>query len=926
MLVVPLLLSAAVASAQEAATYRVSGLVVDTFGNPTPDATVLIEELGLELTTDADGTWSTVVPQGTYTFKFFAEGTSLTRIAGVAIDGPVIALDAVVKPAPSEELTIVEADRDRSRDDVLLEVRRNAATVQDSIGAESIARSTDKHAGDAVKRVPGISVVGERYVYVRGMGERYNTTTLNGQTIPSPEPKKRVVPFNILPSNLLRDITIVKTPTADMDGDTVGGRVELETKDYPEQFTLQATVSGGWNSLATFQDIGTTPGGATDWLGLDDGTRAEPEDASPTLEDLLNLSNEELSGFVSKWNNEVWTPDAFEAPPNHSFNIGVGGTAYPGTQKIGYVFALTYDRSYKFLDESVVFHTRIGDEGAYEYVPSNTLDQTTSTTNVLWGAIGNLSWRFHPSHEVKIKTVYTRRAENELRFYHEENDSQEIFEGTRLRWTEQSVFSGVLEGEHDLDVLSVEWDANYGLASMVEPDRREYIYSTANSSIPEDGSEIPLTWFDQSGFRFFNALSDDEKGGRVDVTVPFSVREPRDSKIKAGWKLRDKRRDFTSRYYAFDVSSSLEDDFRGQTPDVLFGEDSIAAGNVTVQDTSRPDDNYNGIFIVNAGYLMGDVTVLPWLRAVAGARVEATYQDFQTGGYVDDETTPDAFVIKEYTDILPSGTVTFKVSPQTNIRLATFRSIARPDYFELVPFRFTNYYKNVTQTGNPELDRTRVWNVDARVETFPAPESVFAATVFFKSLEDPIEVVYVSDPTQGQINLEKPYNVPTGVVVGGELEARDDLGRLVPALDGVFYGANLTLVHSQVNFDDAELGSEDAVIQVNDLQRPLAGQSPFVANLTLGYENEDVGFNAQGQLNVTGRRLATVGANGLPSGYEETYHTFDLAVQQSLGKHVALSLKGTNLTDPERIWQQEGKTSYSYRLGQSISLSVSGRL
>ncbi len=905
---------------------RLGGQVVDTRGAPVADATVLLDGTALELTTDADGRWSARVPPGTYTLKVFAEGTALTRVSGVVVSTDLLDLDVVLKRQQGEEVTVVEADPDRTREEVLLEVRRNAATVSDSLGAESIAKSPDKSASDAVKRVTGISVVGDRYVYVRGMGERYNVTTLNGQAIPSPEPKRRVVPFNILPSNLLRDITIVKTPTPDMDGDTVGGRVELTTKDYPETFTAQVSLSGGWNSLATLQDRATYAGGGLDALGLDDGTRARPAAPAPSYDELLTLSDAELARYVGNWNN-TWEPTTATAPPNHGMNAGLGGTWYFGdNQRLGYVVALTYDRSFRHLDEDVVFHTRAtGDDGAYTYAPSNTLAQVTDSDNVLWGAIGNLAWRMHPDHELKLKTVATHRAEDEVRAYEEVNDDGERFDATRLRWTEQSVVSAVLEGKHDLARSQLRWDVNHGVARMHEPDRREAIYATANSTVPMDGGEIPLTWFDQSGYRFFNELSDRETGARLDLAHPFTL-PTGELKVRVGAKLRDKARDFAAELYAFDVDPTLDDATRAQPPETLFGEASIAAGQVSVSDTTRPDDNYDGLMRVLAGYGMADAQLGERLRLLAGARVERTYQDFVTGAFDPEapDATPDALVVKQYVDVLPSVNLTWKVGGATNVRVAGFRSIARPDYFELVPFRFTNYYKNVTQTGNPDLDRTRAWNADLRVETFPSATSVFAATVFGKHLTDPIEVIYVSDPGQGQINLEKPYNVPNGRVLGAELEARDDLARLDERLAGVRLGTNLTLVHSVVRFEEADLGSEDAVLQLNDLERPLAGQSPVIVNATLGYGHDGVGFDAQAQLNVTGRRLATVGANGLPSAYEETYHTLDLAVSQRLGAHASLAFKATNLTDSLREHTQEGLTSYATRLGRTVSSTVTG--
>lgn len=921
------LLLLSLAAAEEAAPYaRVSGRVVDaSTGGAVADATVLVVEANVELRTGLDGRYGVSLAPGAYTLKFYTDWSKVVSVAVVVADATPRAVDVALPPASRGETVVVVAEADRARDAVLLADRKNAAGVQDALGAESIARGTDKSAAEAVKRVPGVSIVGDRYVYVRGMGERYNTTTLNGEGLPSPEPRRRVVPFNIVPSNLLQSITVVKTPTADLDGDTVGGNVQLVTKDYPERFSVQVGVGGGFNTRATLGPYPSYAGGKTDWLGVDDGTRAAPAEPGPTFEELLELSDAELSGYVSNWRRN-WDVTEKVAPPNHSFSLGLGGTSWFGTQKLGYVAALTYDRSWKDIAEQVTYHTRATDPdtGEYVYVPSSVYDQRTAGSTVLWGAVGGLAWRPHANHQLRLRGVYTRRGEDEVRLYEQTNDDGEIFAGTRLRWTEQGMASGVLEGEHVLGPLRLDWAGNLGLATMREPDRREYIYSTANSSIPEGGGEIPLTWFDQSGFRFFNQLRDDEKGGRVDLTVPFRVRHAGDARVKVGGKLRDKYRVFDAEVYSFDVDASLPDEQRTASPDVLFGEDAVDAGVVSVSDTSRPQDSYDGITRIMAGYGLLDLPVLEPLRIVAGVRAEYTWQDFRTGDYEDAETTPDAFVVKQYTDVLPSALATLRLGEATNLRAAYFTSIARPDYFELVPYRFTNYYKNSAQTGNPELDRTRVHSADLRLETFPGPESVLAVTGFYKRLIDPIETVYVSDPEQGQLNLEKPFNIPFGQALGGELEARHHLGFVAPWAEAITYGVNLTAVWSRVSFADADLGEGDVVIELNDLERPLAGQSPYLVNASLGYRSAALGFNSQVQLNVTGPRLITVGANGLPSTVEAAYHSVDLALGQALGEHVTVGVKGTNLTNPLRRYTQEGLDSLTWRTGQTFSASVTG--
>lgn len=914
--------------AQEApvAPARIVGEVVDSStGMPAADATVLLVETNAEVMTDQDGGYVLELPPGTYTVKFYASWSKVLAVQVTVSAGSTVRADAALEPASRGETVVITAELSRAKEEVLLADRRNAEGVQDAIGAESIAKSTDKSASDAVKRVPGVSILSDRYVFVRGMGERYNTTSLNGESVPSPEPRRRVVPFNIIPSNLLESITVVKTPTPDLDGDTVGGNVQLMTRDYPEEFTVQATLGLGLNSQVTFGEYPSYSGGETDWLGFDDGTRDVPAEPGPSYDELLNLSDAELAEYVTHWPLN-WGTELKNAPPNHSGSVGLGGTGYFGTQKLGYVLALSYDRSWKDLDELVVYNTRVTnpDTGEFEYLPSSTYDQRTSSMSVLWGGIGGLAWQPDGDHQVRLRAVYTRRGEDEVRTYYQVNDSQEVFSGTRIRWTEQGMLSTVLEGEHTLGPLHFDWAGNYGTATMGEPDRREYIYSTANSSIPKDGGDIPLTWFDQSGFRYFNALKDTERGGRIDLAVPFGIRHPEDSRFKAGAKLRDKFRDFSSEVYTFDVDSSVPDTESMQSPDVLFGPTYVEQGVVNVSDASRPEDSYDGITRILAGYGMVDLLPIEALRIVTGARVESTYQDFQTGDYVDAETTPDAFIIKKYTDVLPSAMLTLKATPRTNLRASYFKSIARPDYFEMVPYRFTNYYKNSTQTGNPDLDRTRVHSFDLRLENFPASESVLAATAFYKRLIDPIETIYVNDPEQGQINIEKPYNIPFGNVVGAELEARHDLSFAGPWGEQVYYGTNLTYVHSLVSFENADIGSEDAEIELNELERPLAGQSPYLVNLTLGYQNEDIGFNGQVQLNVTGPRLVTVGANGLPSSVETAYHTVDVALGQRLGEHFSVSLKGTNLTNPARGYTQEGLDSYTYRLGQSVSASVTG--
>jgi len=889
---------------------KIRGKVIDEYNAITlPGAPVEVVGTDTVAYTDMDGVYEVTLAPGSYDVRVVFSGYEDSFHQGVPVAaGQTTTLDVVLKvPTVSlkEEITVTaEAGPAATTQAAALIERKKAGTVSDSLAREEMSKNADGDAAAAMTRVTGVSVVGGEYIYVRGLGERYSNTTLNGTVLPTTEPDKRVVPLDLFPTALLQGVKVTKSYLPDKPAEFSGGLLEIEPLNFPDRPMFSISFSGGYNSNTTGKDIESYSGGGVDWLGYDDGTRALPgviPDSKVVERGVFGsgYTQAELTAFGRSFAN-TWNPQSATGKPDTSFSI-LGGNNWG---KFGAVGSVTYNYKNRFRSERQQFYALAGGSEAI-LRPTNDFDFRYSTYQATLGAIANVSYRFSGNHRLALENFYTNSGSDETRLFEGYQEDKGVpLRNSRLYWVQETILSTKLSGEHFFPGLGnsrLDWRGTHSRAKRDEPDLREVLYQY-NPAI----DDYELANESQSGFRMFNDLTDEVYEGAADWST-LLVHGGRSTILKVGGAYTHRTRDFLSRRLRMKPTRSRVIDLT-LDPETLFQSENIGVDFQLEEDT-RTTDKYDATHDIAAGYAMVDLPITNALRFVGGARVEHSNQEVLTR----DPFDPTVGVVPASltnTDVLPGLNLVYQLSPDMNLRGAWSITVNRPEFRELAPFEFTDIVGGRAVVGNPDLVRAKIMNADLRWEWFPTnggtDGEVVAVSAFWKDFTDPIERV-----VEATASFRTSYaNAKGARNIGFELEGRKAFGPYV------LLGLNYTFVDSKI---DLERGT--AQIQTN-LDRPLAGQSPNVLNGMVELRNRARDLSARVLVNYFDSRISDVGVLGAPDVLENGRTTLDAVATKTFGDW-ALRLTGENLTDAEILFTQGGLFQRGFKAGRSISLGVS---
>jgi hypothetical protein len=884
---------------------RVAGQVVDrSTGRPIPGAQISLPGFAGTTASDLDGRYRTVeVPAGYRSLQARMIGYQVAQIDSIVVKAgeAVIANVALTPTAVQLEELVAEGAPVKASDEAgLLAMQQAAPTVTDGVSAEQISRSPDSDASDAVARIPGVSVVGE-YVYVRGLGERYGNTLLNGVELPSPEPTKKVVPLDIFPASLLEDIVTVKAGRPDRPGDLTGALVEIETKEFPENRVLQLNLKGEYNTNATWRTVQRADRNGLDFLGFDDGRRS-PQGEPPIGE---TISTPEAELFMESI-RDVWRPSA-TAPLNVGGSFNLGGTISGGANPLGGILSLNYSGTTEYLPNRLY---QISRSQNIEEPPVLGFQYRQTGTLVDWGGILSFTQRFGSSSKLSLKNIYSRNTEEtflEYRGFNTDNDVTDNSLGFQAVYIERSLFQTQLAGEHffrGLGSSRLEWRGAYARAQRDEPENRSLLYQFGPDGTPRF---IPF----KSNFFFVRNLDDRLLSGQVDWAVPLSVYGNFDGEVKAGAIRREKQREFKAATYAFSSQFSGADDrLLELSPEDLFTPENIGQ-QLIYRFTAGPrpgggsgesiDPSYDATDRLTGAYVMADLPILRGVRFAGGLRFERWRLYLFNGGK---ENTLGDVVEKANDDLLPSANLIIGVGQNMNLRFSGWRSVARPEARELSPAFYAPVAGECGVYGNPDIERTSILNADARWEWYPESGEILEVSAFYKYFDKPIfEQVGFATATDCQIIVQQADNARN---VGIEAEVRKRLDVLTPALRDFTAAINFTYVNT-TSLVTLDLPDQS----VYELRRPFVGQSPYIVNASLGYIHPRGGFTAtvlynyfDDRVNRYGEVLPATQPDGslevqlIPDIVEVGRSSLDFKVQQRVG-NMTVAAAGRNLLNAQ---------------------------
>ena len=887
-------------------TVRIVGVVRDeTNAIALPGVPVEVVSTGRVVYTDVDGRYILQVPAGAHQVRVALDGYEDKLIKIEATTERQLTLDVGLTLARFTETVTVTAEAinvaTSSAEAQLIE-RKQAPVISDNVGAQEMKQNGDSDAAAALSRVTGLSIVDSQYVFVRGLGERYSNTTLAGSVLPTTEPDKKVVSLDLFPTGLIDSVQITKSYTPEKSAEFAGGLVQVMPLKLPNQPVMDFSYGLSYYSTATGKDILLSPLGNRDWLGFDDGARALPGGIPAgkivrrglyTPE--VGYDADQITSFGRMFGNE-WRPLGRSGKPGQNWSATFGNRF----DRLGVVASVTHSYKEQFLDEQRRFF-RIGDDRQLEAVSDYAMQ--TGTQRAQLGIVGNVAYQFTPNQRLSFENFYTHTGRDEGRTFEGPNtENNLLYRNYRVQFVEEGLISTALGGEHFFQQLSnsrLDWRVNVARAERDEPDLREVLYQSPLVGTPN----FVLADESQSGFRMFNTLDDQTVDVGANWSI-FSTSGGRPTQYKFGVSYIERTRDFRSRRFRFIPITLTKDgavaaDLRLQ-PEELYTSTNIGTA-FRFNEETRPVDAYDGDQTTGAGYAMVDLALRSRTRLVAGARVENFDQEVNTfdpfGLFVGRITAEN-----NDTDVFPAVNLVQGVGANSNLRLSYSTTVNRPEFRELAEFEFTDVVGSRAVKGNAHLDRALIQNVDGRWERFDGGRNVLAASVFFKYFDKPIErvVIAAANPVVTFQNSDHARNF------GIELEAGRDIG------DHLFLNANYTFVDSKIT-----LRPEQRTVQTS-LERPLAGQSKNLVNLTAEYAIG--GFSTRLLFNYLDDRISDVGSNQAPDIIEQGRGSLDLVFSQRI-RQLNVRLTFENLSDSGYVFTQGDRDQRVYKLGRTIALS-----
>jgi outer membrane receptor protein involved in Fe transport len=909
-----LMLIGAPALAQESvpAEGRIVGRIVDSeTGRALPGTQVVVDGTAIGVLAGLEGRYILLrAPAGIVDLRAVMIGFATKTVTGIAVppgatvevnialDPTALALDAIVVTAAEERGSVARA----------LDEQRTSLNLVSAITSEEMSRSPDGDAAEAVKRVSGVTVQDGKYVFVRGLGERYTTTSLNGARVPSPEPERKVVPLDLFPSGLLETITTSKTFTPDLPGDFSGAQVNIQTRNFPLRRQVTVSASSGFNSAATSRGIFFAPGAGAEWLGLAAADRGIPA----SVEQFGNFqstapSQAQVNQMVRSFRN-AWTARVQDGRPKSSLSASVGGNDPLFGRQIGYLLSGTYSYSE---DAKIQQHraqalptTGGGTQEIDRFVGNS------GVRSVLWGGLMNLSTLLGTNSRLYLNTTYNRTADDEARV--EVGASENLgqsFEIQRLRYVERAVLSTQLGGQHQLsDSHRLDWSGTFSRVTRAEPDRSEFVRQLDTDP---QGNPLPPAWFsvsNEGAVRTFADLSENAFEGSLGYALELAGLGSQ-SQLKFGTLGRLTTRDASN--YAYAISATLNQSGRQLSAEEIFdgrfADDTAQIFRITPVSQGGSYAAQDGLV---AGYAMLDWGLSPSLRLIGGARVEHSMVEVDAQSTLGQPVT----TTPTYTDVLPSVTLNWTLSQTQTVRVSASQTLSRPEYRELAPVQYRDVLGGDNVMGNPDLVRTLVRNFDVRWEWYPASGEALSVALFAKDFRDPIERIYLGTSGTRVVTFA---NAEGARNYGVELEMRKGLGFLADALEATSIFANTTFMSSEIEINQSLTGQA----QTAD-NRPMVGQSPYVINTGLSYANPALGLSATVLYNVAGRRISSAAELPLPNVYEEPRHALDLSFRFPLVAGLRGKLDVENVLDSAYEQVQGTVVRDYYRTGRTFSVGV----
>jgi outer membrane receptor for ferrienterochelin and colicin len=889
-----------------AATGTIEGMVVDKkTGETLVGATIIIEGTTVGAVTDFDGHFIIAgIKPGTYNII-----VSYISYNPIVFEGVVVVADKKAQlKVDLEEASIkigdvaITASRRKGSDVSIISAIKSGLIVSNGISNQQITRSQDRDASEVVKRVPGVTIVDDRFVIVRGLGQRYNSVWLNNSAAPSSEADSRAFSFDIVPSAMLENMMVFKTPAPELPGDFSGGFVKLTTKDVPESNSYSFSIGSSFTPGTTFNEFYKYEGGKFDWLGFDDGTRKLP---SVFPKDLREVGSNDQA-LLGRMLNKNWLAKASNAMPDLRFSFAMAHRFKIKKIIIGEVTAVNYSNTNSF---DKIENNNFGvyrfqtDKPGYDFAFNDSIFKNT----VKLGVMHNWTAFLGKGNKIEFRNLFNHIGYTKTTF----RQGTEYYSNTRIKSYEyafmsRNTYMGQLSGTHSFNEnkTKIDWTTGYSMATRDEPDlKRLKLVQNESSTDPNYGRYymvFPSNPLTSNAGRVFMNLKENVYTAGANIENTFQIFDIKPV-LKAGIYAEKKERSFSARKLGYVVSDGSQYDNKiGYLPlDQMFNDANIntTTGIKLAEETGR-SDSYTGSNDQIAGYIAFQIPFSEKFSVYTGVRGEKNKQMINSYDRFQQPIT----VMNDTFNILPSINAIYKFNDKNLVRMAYGKSLNRPEFREIAPFPFYDFENNAVYSGNPNLKNASIHNGEIRFEHYPSENEIISVGLFYKKFINPIEVKYL----QTGSGLEYTYqNAEQAFNYGVEAEMRKTL-----ASGGFFEKINVVLngayIKSEIKFTNT----------ITEKSRPMAGQSPYILNAGIFYSDPDKSRLMVNLLyNVIGKRINIVGIpeqnkwEDIPDVYEMPRHLVDFVISKKIGKFAELKFSIKDLLNQSVIFKQNVNTT-----------------
>lgn len=919
----------------QAQTGTIAGTVNDgQLNDILPFANILVQGTTKGTTSDFDGKYTLDVEPGTYVIEFSFVGYTTQQISEVVVkEGSTTVLDVTLSGASLDEVVITTTARKNTEQSVL-NLQRKSVQLLDGLSLESIKKSGASNVASAVRNVPGVSVQGGKYVYVRGLGDRYTKTILNGVDVPGLDPDRNTLQLDIFPSSLLENIIVVKSSTADQPADFTGGVVDIVTKDIPNGKQSSASIGLGYNPDFHFNNnYITNESSGTDFLGFDDGLRSNPFNENQEFNFPTTTPN--TAEFLAGRLNPTLAAARENSGADMSLSFTTGNSYDVGDNKLGFLASVSYKNETTYYDDYVDGQRfrKDTDPSIFELNTDRTQQGERGENNVLISALGGLSYKTDRS-KYRFNVLHIQNGESGASLLTQTNriDNSNTIKKDVLIYTERALTNLFFSGKHTNEDASwtTEWKLSPTFSNVDDKDFR-----TTPFLINEDSGDFIISPSESGdASRFFRELDEINVASKLDLTRKHQLFE-KDAKLKFGGAFTYKQRDFATIRFSTPFRN-FDSTLLNGDPNAILGQYAYSATDDSgffVRQDSNENDSYDSNINIAALYASEEFRPSSWFTAIVGLRAEKfdliyTGQD-QNGNIFDEEKILDKF------DLFPSANLIFDMNEEgaQKLRASFARTTARPSFKEASLAQIFNPIENELFIGNINLQPTYINNFDLRYEIYGEEEKKFglgdflALSGFYKKFKDPIELTFFAEAT-GQVT---PRNLGDAEVYGVELELRKSLD--IIGLDNFSLNLNTSIIESNETYNEDELILRQALLKDGeDLGdgRVLQGQSPFLLNAGIAYESKESGWKSGLFYNVQGKTLEIVAAGEIADVYTLPFNDLKFNLSKSFGEdqNQTITFKAGNLLndDRESVFQSFGAQDQLYSKwspGQDFSLSYS---